>query len=88
MASVNQNIIMENREKIKVSGVNDVESFNDNAVVAKTVLGRLIIKGTGLKVNKLNLENFELCVEGFITYIEYAEKKKKSPPLTPKRRLL
>ena len=35
---------MENRQKLSVSGVIDVESFNDECVVADTELGILVIK--------------------------------------------
>ena len=60
----NQNIIMENREKVTVSGVIDIHSFDDELVLAQTDLGILTIKGDDLKMNKLNLENNELIVEG------------------------
>ena len=55
--SANQNIIMENREKISVTGVIDIHSFDDELVLAQTDLGILTIKGDDLKMNKLNLEN-------------------------------
>jgi len=75
--TVKQNIVMENREKLKISGVNDVEYFNEDAIVALTELGRLQIKGANLKVSSLNLENSELCIEGYINQLDYAEKKKR-----------
>ena len=77
----NHNIIMENREQLKVTGVSDVECFNEDIIVALTELGRMNIKGTNLKVSKLNLENSELCIEGYINYIEYVEKKRKKNKL-------
>lgn len=60
----NQNIIMENREKVSVTGVIDIHSFDDELVIAQTDLGILTIKGDDLKMNKLNLENNELIIEG------------------------
>ena len=62
----NQNIIMENREKVSVTGVIDIHSFDDELVIAQTDLGILTIKGDDLKMNKLNLENNELIIEGKI----------------------
>ena len=59
----NQNIIMENREKVSVTGVIDIHSFDDELVIAQTDLGILTIKGDDLKMNKLNLENNELIIE-------------------------
>ena len=50
----NQNIIMENREKISVTGVIDIHSFDDELVLVQTDLGILTIKGDDLKMNKLN----------------------------------
>lgn len=69
------NIIMESRKRISVSGVNDVESFNEDEVVLHTQMGALIIKGDDLHINKLNTEIGEVSVEGTVNSMEYAESK-------------
>lgn len=69
----NQNIIMENREKISITGVIDIHSFDDELVLAQTELGILTIKGDDLKMNKLNLDNNELIVEGQIMAVAYSD---------------
>lgn len=69
----NQNIIMENREKISVTGVIDIHSFDDELVLAQTDLGIITIKGEDLKMNKLNLENNELIIEGKIIAVAYSD---------------
>ena len=69
----NQNIIMENREKVSVTGVIDIHSFDDELVIAQTDLGILTIKGDDLKMNKLNLENNELIIEGKIIAVAYSD---------------
>lgn len=69
----NQNIIMENREKISVTGVIDIHSFDDELVLAQTDLGILTIKGDDLRMNKLNLENNELIIEGKIIAVAYSD---------------
>lgn len=69
----NQNIIMENREKVSVTGVIDIHSFDDELVLAQTDLGILTIKGNDLKMNKLNLDNNELIVEGQIAAVAYSD---------------
>ena len=51
-----QNIILENREKLSISGVLDVLSFDDQVVMVETELGLLTIKGERLKINKLILQ--------------------------------
>jgi sporulation protein YabP len=68
-----QTILLENREKLCVSGVIDVESFNDQSIIAVTDIGILIIRGTELHINKLNLESNELVVEGDIYSLEYSD---------------
>jgi sporulation protein YabP len=70
-----QNLILENREKLSVSGVLDVESFNDETVIIDTELGVLIVRGEDLHINKLNLDNSELNIEGDIISCEYSEKE-------------
>ncbi|NMA34466.1 MAG: sporulation protein YabP [Clostridiaceae bacterium] len=70
-----QNIIMENRQKLSVSGVIDVESFNDECVVADTELGILVIKGIDLRINKLDIDSSELGIEGDIISLEYSDKE-------------
>lgn len=70
---INQNLILENREKLSVTGVVDIHSFDDELVLAQTDLGIITIKGDDLKMNKLNLENNELIVEGQISAIAYSD---------------
>lgn len=69
----NHNIIMENRERANITGVIDIHSFDDELVLAETELGILTIKGLDLKMNKLNLDNNELVVEGKIMALIYSE---------------
>lgn len=60
------NIMMENREKLSVSGVVDVDSFDEETVILATELGALMIKGADLHINKLNVDTGELIIEGEI----------------------
>jgi len=69
-----QNIILENREKLSVSGVEHLDSFNDNSVVMETHQGVLSIKGDNLDINKLNLEDGNVVVEGKIYSMIYSDK--------------
>lgn len=69
-----QNLILENREKLSISGVLDILSFDDQVVMVETELGLLTIKGERLKINKLNLDTSEVIVEGDISYLAYSEK--------------
>ena len=68
-----QNLILENREKLNVSGVNDVLSFDDQVVIIDTELGLLTVKGENLKMNKLNIDTSEVIVEGSINNMTYSQ---------------
>ena len=67
----NHNVIMENREKVIITGIIDIHSFDDELVLTETEMGILTIKGKDLKMNKLNLDNTELVVEGQIGLLQY-----------------
>ncbi len=69
-----QNLILENRKKLSVSGVNDVLSFDDEIVMIETELGLLTVKGDNLKINKLSIDTSEVIVEGEISYLAYSDK--------------
>lgn len=70
---VMQNIILENREKLNVNGINDVLSFDDQVIILATELGMLTIKGEELKIIKLNIDESEIKVEGTISNISYSQ---------------
>jgi len=69
-----QNLILENREKLSVSGVIDVESFNDECIVIETDLGMLTVRGEDLHINRLNIDSSELDIEGDIISCEYSDR--------------
>lgn len=70
-----QNIILENRNKLSISGVNDVLSFDDQIVILETDLGMLTVKGDDLRINKLSIDTSEVVVEGNIYNLSYSEKQ-------------
>lgn len=59
-------LTMDRREKAVLTGVTDVERFDENEVVLHTHGGRLILTGTGLHVSSLQLEEGRLLVDGTI----------------------
>lgn len=68
-----QNLILENRNKLSISGVKDVLSFDDQVVIMETELGLLTVKGETLKINKLSIDTSEVIVEGEISSLAYSE---------------
>lgn len=67
-----QNIVLENREHLTLTGIVDVFSFDDQMIIIETELGLLTIKGDNLKINKLNLETSDFVVDGKIDSISYS----------------
>ena len=61
-------VTLENRSKLTVTGVRDVDSFDEQNVVAYTDYGQLTIQGSGLSISQLSVESGDLLVEGF--YVE------------------
>ena len=56
-------VILEGREKLSISGVVDVQSFDEEQVLLETVRGMMVVRGQGLHVERLQLEAGELIVE-------------------------
>ncbi len=73
--AVVQNLILENRGKLSISGVLDVLSFDDQVIMVETELGLLTIKGEGLRITKLSIDTSEVIVEGNISYLAYSNKE-------------
>lgn len=73
-STILQNLVLENREKLSISGVNDVLSFDDQIVILETQLGLLTVKGENLRINKLSIDCEEVVIEGEINNLAYSEK--------------
>lgn len=68
-----QNLSLEDRKKLCVTGVTDIGSYDEQTVIAETELGELTIKGTGLHIIKMSVDMGELAVEGEITSLVYTD---------------
>ncbi len=69
-------LILEGREQLSVSGVEEVESFDENQIVMYTSKGALIVRGEGLHIEKLSLDGGDLMVEGSIDSLTYEESQR------------
>ena len=67
------NIVMEDRGKLTVSGVEDVSSFDESEIVMSTVCGSLIVSGSVLKIDRLSLDTGDVAVTGLVTALDYEE---------------
>lgn len=70
-----QNLYIENRQKVILTGVVNVDSFNEEEMVIETDLGMLTIKGANMHISKLSLETGDLVIDGDINVCEYSQKK-------------
>lgn len=66
-------IILEEREQLSVSGVEEVESFDENTIVMLTSRGTLVVRGEELHIEKLSLDGGDLRVEGSIDSLTYED---------------
>lgn len=64
-----------NRQKLDLTGVVDVISFNEDSVILNTNLGTLNIKGKNMRVNKLNVDNGDMTIAGEILSLVYLTKE-------------
>ena len=61
------------RKKLTMTGVTEVVSFDETAVVLQTSLGLLIVQGQQLQLKTLSLEGGQVAVEGDINALSYEE---------------
>ena len=71
------NVILENRNKLSLTGVLEVISFDDEKITLNTKLGALVIKGANLKMNKLDVQNGDVIIIGVISSMVYNTKTQK-----------
>ncbi len=74
---ISQNVILEGRERLSVSGVTEVVSFDEEEVVMDTSRGLLTVTGSDLHVDKLSLDIGELSLQGVIDGIVYADEQRR-----------
>ena len=65
---------LEDRKKLTLSGVLEVVNFDDEKISLNTILGNLAIKGEGLKMNKLDVQNGDVIIIGYISSMIYSGK--------------
>lgn len=69
------NIVLESRKKLTLTGVEEVISFDDEKILLNTKLGFLTVKGSELKMNKLDVQNGDVIIVGNISSIVYSNKE-------------
>ena len=69
-------IEIENREAIELSGVIEVINFSEEQISLATELGPLVIVGTELNIQHLNLDDGELIIDGQLISLDYSAEQK------------
>lgn len=70
-------ISMENREKMTITAVDDVVSFDEEKVIVDTAMGTMTVFGSDFRIHKLNVDDGQLVIDGKIDEIQYSENHKK-----------
>lgn len=70
----NNNLTLNNRKKLNLTGVLEVVSYDDEKIQLNTNLGSLDIKGSSLKINKLDVQNGDVIIMGMINSMVYSDK--------------
>ena len=78
------NVIMEDRKNLTVTGVKDVDSFDEQTMIVYSDMGELTVRGTQLHINRLNTEAGELNVTGNIFGLAYTDDRDKKSGLLGK----
>ncbi len=71
------NVIMEGRKSLTISGVTDVDSFDERCIALYTQLGELVIRGRELHINSMSVETGDMTIDGDIWALNYGDKDKK-----------
>ncbi len=70
-------VSLENREKIVICDVKDVESFDEERIAVLTSMGLLTVVGSDFRMHKLNVDDGQLIIEGWIDELKYSETRTK-----------
>ena len=62
---------MENRDKLSLTGVEDVSGFDESLVVLTTSMGELTVRGEGLHIERIDLDSGQLEVRGKVQELSY-----------------
>lgn len=68
-------LLLTDRKHLVVDGVEHVGKFNEREISLDTNMGLLILRGEGLHITRLNLEDGNLVVEGRVDHMDFSTGK-------------
>ena len=72
-------LILEDRKSLSLSGITDVDSFDEKAVCLYTETGELTIQGRELHIDSMSVESGDLTITGDIWAVIYGDRDRKGP---------
>ena len=66
-------VFLQERRSLTVTGVLDIGRFDEEEIAVMTDMGELSIKGQGLHLNRVDVEDGELTVEGVLDSLTYSD---------------
>ena len=66
-------LTLNERRQLTMTGVSEVISFDDTAVILRTQLGTLSIQGKDLQLKTLSIEGGQVAVDGTVSALYYEE---------------
>lgn len=77
-AGIRHGVTVEGRSRVTVSGVSDVESFDENEVVMSTSQGLMSVQGAELRIDKLSIDTGDVTLNGVIDRVVYEDEAESS----------
>ena len=75
-------LTLDGRSRLSVSGVRDVESFDENTIVMDTSRGVLVVQGENLHLQNLSLDGGLITVDGTVSAMMYEEERRRGGMLS------
>lgn len=66
-------LVLESRNKLAITGITEIESFDENTVVLYTTRGTLVIHGRQLHLSMLSVDGGQVSVDGTIDSMVYED---------------
>ena len=66
-------VMLLDRNRLEITGVEEVESFDEGTIIMSTNRGELVVRGEGLHIGTLSLEGGALKVDGMVESLSYED---------------
>lgn len=78
VSGVSHKLTLVDRTRLEVTGVEEVESFDESEIIMSTSRGQLTVRGEGLHIETLSLDGGALKVDGTVESLTYEDKREAS----------